>query len=143
MRVPYNRVCFVRVIAPGEVAERHRKKVLFDTAASVCFHDLMAHLVSRPPFHSHLVEMKNVPYKNCCPLSGDALSSDALALTEPFGIGVVCGDVKVSCDCPMKKHDSNLVDSASSHTLVSKIKPCMSKYKEFYSETANGSLYQL
>ena len=27
--------------------------------------------------------------------------------------------------------DSNLVDSASSHTLVSKIKPCMSKYKSF------------
>ena len=26
--------------------------------------------------------------------------------------------------------DSNLVDSASSHTLVSKIKPCMSKYNE-------------
>ena len=26
---------------------------------------------------------------------------------------------------------SNLVDSASSHTLVSKIKPCMSKYKSF------------
>ena len=25
--------------------------------------------------------------------------------------------------------DSNLVDSARSHTLVSKIKPCMSKYK--------------
>ena len=25
----------------------------------------------------------------------------------------------------------NLVDSASSHTLVSKIKPCMSKYKYF------------
>jgi hypothetical protein len=25
----------------------------------------------------------------------------------------------------------NLVDSASSHTLVSKIKPCMSKYKFF------------
>ena len=27
--------------------------------------------------------------------------------------------------------NSNLVDSASSHTLVSKIKPCMSKYKRF------------
>ena len=27
--------------------------------------------------------------------------------------------------------DSNLVDSARSHTLVSKIKPCMSKYKQF------------
>ena len=30
------------------------------------------------------------------------------------------------------KKDSNLVDSASSHTLVSKIKPCMSKYKRLY-----------
>ncbi len=36
----------------------------------------------------------------------------------------------------------NLVDSARSHMLVSKIKPCMSKYKQLYSETANGSLYQ-
>ena len=27
--------------------------------------------------------------------------------------------------------DSNLVDSASSHTLVSKIKPCMSKYNHY------------
>ena len=28
-----------------------------------------------------------------------------------------------------EKEEGNLVDSASSHTLVSKIKPCMSKYK--------------
>ena len=28
--------------------------------------------------------------------------------------------------------DSYLVDSASSHMLVSKIKPCMSKYKQLY-----------
>jgi hypothetical protein len=27
--------------------------------------------------------------------------------------------------------------------LVSKIKPCMSKYKQLYCETANGSLNQL
>jgi len=27
--------------------------------------------------------------------------------------------------------------------LVPKIKPCMSKYKSFTGETANGSLYQL
>jgi hypothetical protein len=40
-------------------------------------------------------------------------------------------------------HDSYLVDSASSHMLVSKIKPCMSKYKQLYRETANGSLNQL
>ena len=38
---------------------------------------------------------------------------------------------------------SYLVDPASSHMLVSKIKPCMSKYKQLYSETANGSLYKL
>lgn len=36
-----------------------------------------------------------------------------------------------------------LVDPASSHMLVSKIKPCMSKYKLLHSETANGSLDQL
>jgi hypothetical protein len=36
-----------------------------------------------------------------------------------------------------------LVDPASNHMLVSKIKPCMSKYKQLYSETAEGSLNQL
>jgi hypothetical protein len=30
-----------------------------------------------------------------------------------------------------RPEDSYLVDSASSHMLVSKIKPCMSKYKQF------------
>ena len=35
---------------------------------------------------------------------------------------------------------SYLVDPASSHMLVSKIKPCMSKYKPQQGETANGSL---
>jgi len=42
-----------------------------------------------------------------------------------------------------RMQDSYLVDSASSHMLVSKIKPCMSKYKQLYRETANGSLNQL
>ena len=37
----------------------------------------------------------------------------------------------------------NLVDPASSHMLVSKIKPCMSQYKLLNGETANGSLKQL
>ena len=44
---------------------------------------------------------------------------------------------------PPPADDSYLVDSASSHMLVSKIKPCMSKYKQLYGETANGSLNQL
>ena len=38
-----------------------------------------------------------------------------------------------SCYCVFSAcRNSNLVDSASSHTLVSKIKPCMSKYKQLY-----------
>ena len=36
-----------------------------------------------------------------------------------------------------------LVDPASSHMLVSKIKPCMSHYKPKHGDTANGSLNQL
>ena len=42
-----------------------------------------------------------------------------------------------------RKEASYLVDPASSHMLVSKIKPCMSKYTLWHSETANGSLNQL
>ena len=38
---------------------------------------------------------------------------------------------------------SYLVDPASSHMLVSKIKPCMCKYERVHGETANGSLNQL
>ncbi len=53
-----------------------------------------------------------------------------------------------SAACPrrfraLSTYDCYLVDSASSHMLVSKIKPCMSKYKQLYRETANGSLNQL
>ena len=38
---------------------------------------------------------------------------------------------------------TNLVDPASSHMLVSKVKPCMSQYELLIGETANGSLKQL
>ena len=41
-----------------------------------------------------------------------------------------------------KKSDRYLVDPASSHMLVSKIKPCMSKHKPINGEAANGSLQQ-
>ena len=40
-------------------------------------------------------------------------------------------------------YTSYLVDPASSHMLVSKIKPCMSKFNRLNWETADGSLYQL
>ena len=41
------------------------------------------------------------------------------------------------------REERNLVDPASSHMLVSKIKPCMSQYKFIHGETAKGSLKQL
>ena len=45
--------------------------------------------------------------------------------------------------CHQRREKSNLVDPASSHMLVSKIKPCMSQYKFIQGETAKGSLKQL
>ena len=42
-----------------------------------------------------------------------------------------------------QREERNLVDPASSHMLVSKIKPCMSQYKFIHGETAKGSLKQL
>ena len=65
----------------------------------------------------------------------------ALGERDSFAINLHC---RSSFAGPsVREKDSNLVDPASSHTLVSKIKPCMSKYKQLYCETANGSLYQL
>ena len=51
-----------------------------------------------------------------CPVSGCPLTS--------LGGG--------EAGCPDFPNDSYLVDPASSHMLVSKIKPCMSKYKQIY-----------
>ena len=53
------------------------------------------------------------------------------------------GPIASRCRFSIPLSDSYLVDPASSHMLVSKIKPCMSKYKRLYCETANGSLNQL
>ena len=46
----------------------------------------------------------------------------------------------VAYDRDRRAHGSYLVDPASSHMLVSKIKPCMSKHKPLHGEAANGSL---
>lgn len=43
----------------------------------------------------------------------------------------------------MPKQHSNLVDPASSHMRVLRIKPCLSEYKLFYGEAEHGSLKQL
>ena len=42
----------------------------------------------------------------------------------------------------MRNHE-NLVDPASSHMLVSKVKPCMCVYNFLHDATANGSIIQL
>jgi hypothetical protein len=57
-------------------------------------------------------------------------------------LGLIAGRVRV-LHAFVRGEGSYLVDPASSHMLVSKIKPCMSKYKQLYSKTANGSLNQL
>ena len=54
-----------------------------------------------------------------------------------------CSRFRASRLLMRRKDLHNLVDPASSHMLVSKIKPCMSQYKLLYGETANGSLKQL
>jgi hypothetical protein len=73
--------------------------------------------------------------------AGCALRCAPLPCNAPLPLG------GASLACPPRRRasvqDSYLVDSASSHMLVSKIKPCMSKYKQLYRETANGSLNQL
>lgn len=59
--------------------------------------------------------------------------SKVLALTHPASVLASSGRRSI---------ESYLVDPASSHMLVSKIKPCMSKFTLFHGETANGSLNQ-
>ena len=71
---------------------------------------------------------------------GVTLSGASPPVTEQLLASLGGSGVGASALSPQ---DSYLVDSASSHMLVSKIKPCMSKYKQLYCETANGSLNQL
>ena len=52
----------------------------------------------------------------------------------------------LSSEGEVGRTNSNLVDPASSHTLVSKIKPCMCKYKRLYTvklRTAHYIIYSL
>ena len=49
-----------------------------------------------------------------------------------FGEGRVRTRARQAVWAQPELYDSYLVDPASSHMLVSKIKPCMSKYKQLY-----------
>jgi hypothetical protein len=60
-----------------------------------------------------------------------------------FRFGFIPLNKLLHCSVTATLISNNLVDPASSHMLVSKIKPCMSQCKLLNGETANGSLKQL
>ena len=62
--------------------------------------------------------------------SGQCLRSRALRRPYLITIRLSSPPVEVYNVALSRRQDSYLVDSASSHMLVSKIKPCMSKYKQ-------------
>ena len=64
-----------------------------------------------------------------------------IAVRSPFYLLFLIRDVTLSRR-GLSLEESYLVDPASSHMLVSKIKPCMSKFTLSHGETANGSLNQ-
>ena len=66
-------------------------------------------------------------------------------LSNAYAVASPRDDLHVSCFAyPLRQHAVlNLVDPASSHMLVSKIKPCMSQYKLLYGETATVSYTHL
>ena len=74
----------------------------------------------------------NLPRWEVTPRLGGIRPAPTLEHSTPLGCGRFA-----------RSDDSYLVDSASSYMLASKIKPCMSKYKHLYRETANGSLNHL
>ena len=57
---------------------------------------------------------------------------DSALFTETGSDGVPTASCGPGSMAGPVSHDSYLVDPASSHMLVSKIKPCMSKYKQIF-----------
>jgi hypothetical protein len=71
--------------------------------------------------------------KESCPLKKDAIANGDSAAISSSPVGVVVGSRSLGSDDEDnddgRKNGSYLVDPASSHMLVSKIKPCMCKHK--------------
>ena len=64
-------------------------------------------------------------------------------LSKPSDSNVICSlSRRAGTTGPLSLCQKNLVDPASSHMLVSKIKPCMSQYEPLHGEIAYGSLKQ-
>ena len=74
--------------------------------------------------HTLVVVLTNFTFSFCVTLNSQRLQA---SVVRPALVGAIGGASRRSCS-----HSSYLVDPASSHMLVSKIKPCMSKYKLLY-----------
>ena len=93
---------------------------------------------------------------SCCANGGNVVVKPTIVFKSTASPPTIVGVAAVhECLCPWCKPEAaghhvdllrlhaNLVDPASSHMLVSKIKPCMSQCKLQYGKTVNGSLKQL
>ena len=100
---------------------------------------------SEPPFP----KKRRKPRNFASPLAAGPLAGRPSRDLVLFALGLESPVASLSSrrgrrgDAASDPTDRYLVDPASSHMLVSKIKPCMSKYKPPHGETANGSLDQL
>lgn len=82
--------------------------------------------------HRHIYVTEKEKNRATTKVGMDGESSCSLFVSLPLPVFLFACDVdNVVLLCVFLQEDSNLVDPASSHMLVLKIKPCMSKYKLF------------
>ena len=95
----------------------------------VCQHVLLKHVIV-----TYHYDMSSLRQK-------EGLTSSLFVQTHCVYWSLV-GESRLVCLKP-PEYRSYLVDPASSHMLVSKIKPCKSKYMHSFATTVDGSLKQL
>ena len=71
-------------------------------------------------------------FASCCAGIGGLVSEGFAARKFEWPVWAPAFCLRAEVAAMQLPHDSYLVDPASSHMLVSKTKPCMSKYKRFY-----------
>ena len=81
-----------------------------------------------------------LPHVSRCPYSISVERCDPPSLVGAVSTALSLLSIECFASCSAFLLDSYLVDPASSHMLVSKIKPCMSQFTLSHGETANGSL---
>ena len=89
----------------------------------------------------HRSRRRRYPASEVC-RAASVRGSDAFTKLKALFAWSMADAVASDWDPSLGRSVSYLVDPASSHMLVSKIKPCMSKHKPLHGEAANGSLQQ-